>query len=268
MLTERLRELEYETQSILLHTFLNFKNAGMLWSMGKDSTTLLWMARKLFENEIPFPLFHIDTKQKLPEMLKFRDTLKQQWNLPLKVVSNDSAINEGMNPSKGKMECCRSLKTTPLLKLISDNDLHALLIGIRRDEEGSRSKERHFSLRKKDGSWDLSRQEIEIHGLFPTAAPAGQHFRVHPLLSWTELDIWNYIKAEKIPFCELYIAQNGKRYRSLGCAPCTGSVESSAVTIDEIVNELSTTQISERSGRAQDQETTYALEKLRAQGYM
>lgn len=268
MLTQRLRSLEYETQLILLHTFMNFKNTAMLWSMGKDSTTLLWIARKMFENEIPFPLFHVDTSFKIPEMIVFRNQLKKNWNLPLHVVSADKALREGMNSSLGKLNCCRSLKTNPLLELISVHKLNALIVGIRRDEEGSRSKERYFSLRKQDGSWDLINQEIEIQGLFPNQVPYGQHYRVHPLLSWTELDIWEYMKLENIPFSELYLSKKGKRYRSLGCAPCTGSVPSQASNIDEIIFELKSTQTSERSGRAQDQETKYALEKLRAQGYM
>jgi sulfate adenylyltransferase subunit 2 len=268
MLPQRLRNLEHETQQILLHTFLNFKNTGMLWSMGKDSTALLWMVRKLFNNEVPFPLFHVDTSFKIPEMISFRDKLKKEWNLPLNVYIPEKALKDGMNSTHGKLECCKALKTTPLLKLISENNLNALIVGIRRDEEGSRSKERYFSLRKKDGTWDLANQDIEIQGLFPRTAPPDQHYRVHPLLSWTELDIWQYIRHENIPFSELYLSRKGKRYRSLGCAPCTGAIDSTALTIDEIVDELHLTKISERSGRAQDQETRYALEKLRSQGYM
>ena len=268
MLTPRLRSLEFETQLILLHTYLSFKNVGMLWSMGKDSTALLWMVRKLFKNDIPFPLFHVDTSFKIPEMISFRDQLKKDWNLPLHVVSPKVALKAGMNSSKGKSNCCRALKTLPLLQLISDNNLQSLIVGIRRDEEGSRSKERFFSLRNSDGSWDITNQEIEIQGLFPTEVAPSQHYRVHPLLSWTELDIWEYINLEKIPFSPLYLSKNGKRYRSLGCAPCTNSVSSDAANIEQIIAELKTTQISERSGRAQDQEALYALEKLRSKGYM
>ena len=268
MLTPRLRSLEFETQLILLHTYTSFKNVGMLWSMGKDSTALLWMVRKLFKNNIPFPLFHVDTSFKIPEMISFRDQLQKDWNLPLHVVSPQLALSEGMNSSKGKAVCCRALKTLPLLELISKNNLQSLIVGIRRDEEGSRSKERIFSLRKPDGSWDITNQEIEIHGLFPSEVSPSQHYRVHPLLSWTELDIWEYIHSEKIPFSTLYLSKNKKRYRSLGCAPCTGSISSEASSIEELIAELKTTQISERAGRAQDQETLYALEKLRSQGYM
>ncbi len=267
-LSPRLQKLEYETQSVILHCATHFKNMGMLWSMGKDSTALLWMVKKLFPVQIPFPLFHIDTSFKIPQMIEFREKMKNTWKLPLQVYANDSALKSGMNNSLGKLNCCKALKTEPLLKIINDKQIDCILIGIRRDEEGSRSKERFFSLRQPDGSWNHTEQETEIIGLWPQSAPAQKHFRVHPILSWTERDIWQYTRAENIPFSELYLSANGKRYRSLGCSPCTGSVASSARTIDEIITELETTQISERAGRAQDNEVSYGLEKLRQKGYM
>ncbi len=267
-LKTRLQNLEYESQSLLLHCHLNFKKVGMLWSMGKDSTALLWMARKMFQGQIPFPLFHIDTSFKIPEMIQFREKLRQEWQLPLKVYSPTLALQAGMNSTRGKLNCCRALKTEPLLSLIEENDLDCLIIGIRRDEEGSRSKERFFSLRKPDGSWNYTEQETEIQGLWPEIAPQRQHYRVHPLLSWTEKDIWHYTQQEQIPFSELYLSREGKRYRSLGCAPCTGQIQSSASNLDQILQELHHTQTSERAGRAQDTEVSYGLEKLRAEGYM
>lgn len=267
-LTERLQRLEFEAQSVVLHCHTEFKNMGMLWSMGKDSTALLWMVRKLFKGRIPFPLFHIDTSYKIPEMIQFREKMQTEWQLPLQVYQNSEALSAGMNSNQGKLDCCKALKTTPLLNLIQHQKLDCLLIGIRRDEEGSRSKERFFSLRQPDGSWNYTEQETEIMGLWPEVTPLGGHYRVHPILSWTESDIWSYTKAENIPFSELYLSKGGRRYRSLGCAPCTGSVDSTASNLDEILQELKTTQVSERAGRAQDNEVSYGLEKLRKKGYM
>lgn len=268
MLSPRLQKLEYETQSVVLHCHSHFKNMGMLWSMGKDSTALLWMIRKLFGSKIPFPLFHIDTSFKIPEMIQFREKLQKEWQLPLQVYQNKAALAAGMNNTQGKLKCCKTLKTEPLLKIIEEKKLDCLLIGIRRDEEGSRSKERFFSLRDSDGSWNHTQQQTEIFGIWPLAAPEKKHFRVHPILSWTERDIWDYTRAEKIPFSELYLSKNGQRYRSLGCAPCTGTIASTASHIDEIILELEKTKVSERAGRAQDNEVSYGLEKLRQKGYM
>jgi sulfate adenylyltransferase subunit 2 len=239
----------------------------MLWSMGKDSTALLWMTRKLF-GRIPFPIYHIDTSFKIPEMIEFREELAAKWDVPLRVFRNAKEIENGMSPQAGRQNCCKQLKTIPLLDLISSEKLEALLIGIRRDEEGSRSKERYFSLRAASGQWDFQNQDTEVFGLWPTAVAAAHHYRAHPLLAWTEKDIWQYTAHEEIPFSSLYLSRNGKRYRSLGCAPCTGQVFSTADTLPKILEELQTTQTAEREGRAQDSETRYGLEKLRQQGYM
>lgn len=179
---DRLKALEFETQSIVLHCQMKFQKMGMLWSMGKDSTSLLWMVKKLFNHHIPFPLFHIDTSYKIPEMISFREELKEKWKLPLIVSSNQEAISNEMNPSKGKLNCCKSLKAEPLMKLIQEHELDCLLVGIRRDEENSRSKERFFSLRKNDGTWDYQNQSIEVCGLWPEKVALTQHFRVHPLV--------------------------------------------------------------------------------------
>jgi sulfate adenylyltransferase subunit 2 len=240
----------------------------MLWSMGKDSTALLWMVKKIFPEGFPFPLFHIDTSFKIPEMIQFREQIRQEWNLPLKIFSNRTALEQGMNPNWGKQACCKALKTEPLLQLIAEEKLECLLIGIRRDEEGSRSKEKYFSLRTANGTWNYTNQNTEIAGLWPNQVGEGSHFRVHPLLSWTERDIWDYILAENIPFASLYLAKENFRYRSLGCAPCTKPFSSTASSAEVIVRELAQTKFSERAGRAQDSEVSYGLEKLRQEGYM
>jgi sulfate adenylyltransferase subunit 2 len=267
-LSTRLIQLEYEAQSIVMHCASSFQRTGMLWSMGKDSTALLWMVKKLFPEGIPFPLFHIDTSFKIPEMIRFREQIRQEWNLPLKVFSNQTALSQGMNPGLGKQNCCKTLKTEPLLQLIAEERLQCLLIGIRRDEEGSRSKERYFSLRAPNGAWNYTDQETEVAGLWPVQVAPDSHFRVHPLLSWMERDIWDYIRAENIPFSSLYSSKENFRYRSLGCAPCTKPFASSALSLNEIITELSQTKFSERAGRAQDSEVSYGLEKLRQEGYM
>ncbi|MDR3135689.1 MAG: phosphoadenosine phosphosulfate reductase family protein, partial [Deltaproteobacteria bacterium] len=143
-----------------------------------------------------------------------------------------------------------------------------LIVGVRRDEEGSRSKERVFSVRNAKDEWDYVNQPPELWGQFKTDFPKGHHVRVHPLLQWSELDIWRYIEAEEIPVIGLYFSKDGERYRSLGCAPCTGKIKSEAKTVREIIAELEKTNVSERAGRAQDQEDAYAMQKLRKDGYM
>ena len=173
-----------------------------------------------------------------------------------------------MGPDKGRLVCCKALKTDPLLEVVSKYKFEGLILGIRRDEEGSRSKERVFSERNKDSEWDYTNQPPELWDQFKTDFPKGNHIRIHPILHWNEIDIWSYIAREKIPLVDLYLSRNGKRYRSLGCAPCTGKIESNASTIEEIIQELKNTKTSERAGRAQDQEDAYAMQKLRKAGYM
>ncbi len=143
-----------------------------------------------------------------------------------------------------------------------------VIVGIRRDEEGTRAKERVFSPRNETAEWDFKDQPPEFWDQFKTDFAPGTHLRIHPLLHWGELDVWRYIERENIPMVDLYFAKNGRRYRSLGCGPCTGTVPSTATTVAEIIEELQTTRISERSGRAQDKESEDAFERLRSQGYM
>jgi len=265
---DHLDRLEAESIYILREAYSKFSKIAMLWSIGKDSTVLLWLVKKAFFGHCPFPLIHIDTTYKIPEMIKYRDKLAKEYNLDLIVHINEEALKQGMGPEKGRLVCCKALKTDALQQVINKHKFEALILGIRRDEEGSRSKERFFSLRNEESEWDYTNQPPELWNQFNTDFPKGSHVRVHPLLNWTEIDIWMYIKRENIPVIDLYFAKNGKRYRSLGCAPCTFPVESNATTIDEIIEELKNTKINERAGRAQDQEDAYAMQKLRKEGYM
>ena len=173
-----------------------------------------------------------------------------------------------MGPHRGRLICCKALKTDGLQQVVTKYEFDGLILGIRSDEEGSRSKERVFSERNKDSEWDYTNQAPELWDQFKTDFPKGNHIRVHPILHWNEIDIWAYIQRENIPLIDLYFAKDGKRYRSLGCAECTGKINSNATTIDEIIEELKNTTTGERAGRAQDQEDSYAMQKLRKDGYM
>ena len=265
---EPLDQLESQSIFIIREAYAKFKRLGMLWSIGKDSTVLLWLARKAFLGHCPIPLVHIDTSFKIPEMIQYRDRFIKQWNLKLIVGQNKSALDLGMNPSQGKLECCTALKTLALKRTIEENHFQGILLGIRRDEEGTRAKERYFSPRDQNYEWDFKNQPPELWNQFQSDYPPDIHVRIHPLLQWTELNIWEYILREKIPVIDLYFSKNGKRYRSLGCAPCTATVESNASTVEEIIEELKTTETSERAGRAQDQVELHAMQKLRMKGYM
>ena len=265
---ERLDQLEEQSIYIIRETYAKFRKPGMLWSIGKDSTVLLWLARKAFLGYCPIPLVHIDTTFKIPEMIVHRDRLAKEWGLQLIVDKNDEALQQGMNPEKGRLECCGALKTEAFRHTVAKHGFDSILLGIRRDEERSRSKERTFSVRNMNFEWKYKEQPPEIWDQYNTDFPPGSHVRVHPLLAWTEVDIWEYIEREKIPVVTLYFSRNGKRYRSLGCWPCTQPIDSQAMSIPEIVAELKNIGKSERSGRAQDQADAYAMQKLRSQGYM
>ncbi len=260
--------LENESIYILREAYHAFKHLGMLWSIGKDSSVMLWLARKAFFGHVPFPLIHIDTSFKIPEMIAYRDRLAKEWQLTLLVGQNTAALQAGMNHTKGRLVCCGALKTDGLKQLIAAHDIDALLLGIRRDEEGSRGKERVFSPRDQHFEWNFKDQPPEFWDHYNTDFPPKTHVRIHPLLAWTELDVWEYIQREGVPVIDLYFSRDGKRYRSIGCAPCTGTVDSSAATVADVVEELRLTRISERAGRAQDHETEYAMQLLREQGYM
>lgn len=265
---DHLDRLEAESIYILREAYKHLGKLGMLWSVGKDSTVMLWLAQKAFFGNCPFPLIHVDTTYKIPAMIEFRDRIAKEYNLNLIVNTNHQALAEGMGPEHGRLVCCKALKTDALNEITKREEFDGLIVGVRRDEEGSRSKERIFSERNAEAEWDYTDQPPELWNQFKTDFRKGNHIRVHPILNWTEMDIWEYIKRENIPLIDLYFAKDGKRYRSLGCAPCTKPIESNATTLDEIIEELRNTKETERSGRAQDQEDAHALQKLRKLGYM
>jgi sulfate adenylyltransferase subunit 2 len=290
-----LDRLEAISVHILREAYREFKSLVMLWSVGKDSTVLLWLARKAFFGHVPLPLLHIDTSFKIPEMIAFRDRLVQDWRLDMIVGKHAAALAQRLTFPDGRLtrlECCRSLKSEALRHTLSgewprwryDHQQGAyvqeeqgepytgVIAGVRADEEGSRSKERYFSPRDRHSDWDIAEQPPELWNQYKTDFAPGTHVRIHPLLDWTELDIWEYIAREAIPVTPLYFDDGaGKRYRSLGCLPCTRAVDSPARTVPEVFRELKTGQFSdvaERSGREQDQEDGGGLETLRRAGYM
>jgi sulfate adenylyltransferase subunit 2 len=263
-----LDELENKTIYIIREAYARFRNIALLWSMGKDSTTFLWIAHKAFFGRIPFPIIHIDTSFKFKEIYEFRDIYSKVWNLNLIISKNEKVLKEGMSPEKGKFECCNALKTEALQLILRKYNFKALLLAIRRDEHGIRAKERYFSPRDAKFRWNYQAQPPELWHLYRSKIEAEQHFRVHPMLHWAELDIWEYIQREKIPTINHYFAKNGKRFRSIGCEPCCASIDSNANTIQKMIKELKITKIAERNGRAQDKEDTYTMQKLRSLGYM
>jgi len=261
--------LEAESIFIMREVAAEFERPVLLFSGGKDSIVLLRIAEKAFRPaKFPFPVMHIDTSYKFKEIYDFRDKYARLWNLNLIVVRNEEALADGMGPDKGKFQCCTLLKTEALKTAIAKHAFKALYLGIRRDEHGIRAKERFFSPRDEDFEWDYRNQPPELWDQYKTKATEEEHIRVHPLLGWREIDIWQYMKRENIPVTDLYFAKGGKRFRSIGCQTCCGPVDSNADTIDKIIEELDTTLVSERSGRAQDKEDDYMMQKLRSLGYM
>ncbi len=292
---DHLDKLEAQSIYIFREAYREFKHLAMLWSIGKDSTVLLHLARKAFFGHVPFPLIHIDTSFKIPEMIQYRNKLARELKLKLIVGQNREALKTKQTFPDGNVDritCCRLLKTEALKNTLSgqftryryDYDLDMLvedsnkeaftgvIVGVRADEEGSRSKERYFSPRDKNSDWDIGDQPPELWNQFKTDFAPKTHVRIHPLLDWTELNIWEYIYRENIPVVPLYFDNgNGKRYRSLGCYPCTFPIESTAKNVKEIIEELKSgklANIAERSGRAQDKDGGGTLEELRREGYM
>ncbi len=265
-----LDDLESKSIYIIREAYWEYKdNLAALWSMGKDSTTLVHLIRKAFFGEVLFPVIHIDTTFKFKQIYEFRDRYAKEWNLKLMIAKNNPALKEGMSPEKGRFNCCTTLKTEALKQAIGKYGFKALFLGIRRDEHAIRAKERYFSLRDKEFKWDYQNQPLELWTeYYKTTAEAGAHFRVHPLLHWREIDIWRYIKREKLPVIDLYFAKKGKRYRSIGCECCCQAVTSKANNINKIIKEIQNTRVSERSGRTQDKEKEYMMQKLRSLGYM
>ena len=289
-----LDQLEDTSVHILREAYANFKSLCMLWSIGKDSTVLLWLARKAFFGHVPFPLVHIDTSFKIPEMIAYRDRLVAEWGVNLIYGQHEAALREGRTFPAGavdRLTCCGLLKTQALKDTLSgegrryrfnhaakgyEPDSHTeaytgVIVGARADEEGSRSKERYFSARTTQNAWDVAEQPPEFWNHYKTEFAPGTHVRVHPLLDWTELNVWEYIEQEKIAVVSLYFDQGqGTRYRSLGCAPCTAPIPSTARTVAEVIDELKTGTLrhsAERAGRAQDA-ADGGLESLRRGGYM
>ena len=292
---DHIEQLEHKSVHILREAYASFKNLCMLWSIGKDSTVLLWLARKAFFGHVPFPLVHVDTSFKIPEMIRYRDRFAAEWNLYLMYGQNEEALRDKQTFPDGAVDritCCGLLKTEALKRTLSGEwpryrfnhvtksyerdpnvePFTGVIVGARADEEGSRSKERYFSPRTTQNAWDVGDQPPEFWNQYKTEFAPGTHVRIHPLLDWTELNIWEYIEREEIPTVSLYYNQGeGIRYRSLGCGPCTKAVESDARSVAEIIVELKTgkfANIAERSGRAQDKDDGGGLETLRRDGYM
>lgn len=264
----RLRELEGQASSIVYEAYKRFGRIAMLWSMGKDSTALLHLVRRTFRGKLPFSVVHIDTSYKFPEIYAFRDRLVKEWELPLRVVQAQESLDQGMNCQISRQKCCHALKTEPLAKYVHNEQIEALLLAIRRDEHAVRAKERVFSPRQADFSWDYHSQPPELWGMAATSLHSGEHIRVHPLLEWTEEDVWEYIRRHKVPVLDLYYAHQGQRYRSVGCKCCCVPVAGEATGPSEVLAELRQKRQAERAGRAQDKENEYAMLKLRSLGYM
>lgn len=263
--------LESQSIYVIREAFAHFDRPAMLWSIGKDSTVLLWLARKAFFGHVPFPLVHIDTSFEIPEVIQYRDDLARQWNLRLIVGMNHAELNNRNTFPAGcqtRVGCCTLLKKDALKNLLDEHKFNGVIVGVRRDEEPTRAKERYFSPRNQSMEWHVEDQPPEFWGQFVSECDPGSHVRIHPLLHWTEINIWEYIEREKIPVVPQYFATNGIRHRSLGCVPCTFPIESTATTVREIIDELNATKVPERSGRAQDHESEDAFERLRRDGYM
>jgi sulfate adenylyltransferase subunit 2 len=299
-----LRHLEAESIHIMREVVAEFQNPVMLYSVGKDSSVMLRLAQKAFHpGPIPFPLMHVDTGYKFPEMYAFRDDFTRQIGARLIVERNEQWITKGSHPAKfGNDKCCAYLKTQALLEGLRKHGFDAAFGGARRDEEKSRAKERVFSLRDEFGQWDPKNQRPEIWELYNTRINPGESVRAFPLSNWTELDIWTYIKIENIPVVPLYFARERRiidrngilipadsqqvvdpdgslgvtednvqtlscRFRSLGCIPCTGAVRSTATSIDDIMVEVAQAKKSERENRLIDLTSDSSMEQKKKEGY-
>lgn len=263
---DRLDQLESESIFILREAFARLRRIALLWSLGKDSNVMIWLARKAFFGRVPFPVMHVDTDKKFPEMYAFRERYASEWNLDL-VVEHCPPLDavDGTLPPAARSA---ARKTEGLKLALSKHGFDGLITGIRRDEEPTRAKERVFSPRGAEGAWDVRDQPPEFWNQFNASPPPGAHLRVHPILHWTEADIWRYTRREGIPVIPLYFALNGKRYRSLGDADITHPVASDADTLDAVIAEVEHTRVAERAGRAMDHETEDAFERLRVSGYL
>ena len=264
---QRLDELEAQSIYILREAYNRITPLAMLWSLGKDSNVMVWLARKAFFGRVPFPVLHVDTGKKFKEMYEFRSHYAKEWELELLTFDcppADQVDDDQLGPAARSA----ARKTLGLKAAIQSLNLRGIIAGIRRDEQAIRAKERVFSPRHESGQWDFRDQPPEFWDQFKTDFPPGTHVRIHPLLQWTELDVWRYIQREEIPIVPLYFARDGKRYRSLGDQDITHPVASNAATLDQIILELEHTTTSERAGRAMDHEREDSFERLRTEGYM
>ena len=276
---DHLDRLEAQSIYIFREAFHAIDKLAMLWSFGKDSNVMIHLARKAFFGQVPFPLIHCDTELEMEEVYAFLDRYTKEWGVNL--ISHICPPVEATDASLPHAARIASRKTLGLKEVIEKYGFVGIIAGIRRDEEATRAKERVFSPRGQEGNWDIKDQPPEFWDQFKTDFAPGTSLRVHPLLHWTELDIWNYIKRENIAIVPLYYARiynmlegrdlGGKsmRFRSLGEKGITWPIESKAATLDEIIAELRVTKVSERSGRpmgADEDESSF--ERLRADGYM
>jgi sulfate adenylyltransferase subunit 2 len=292
-----LKTLEAESIYIIREAAAEFARPVMLYSIGKDSSVMLRLAQKAFyPGKIPFPLLHIDTSYKFPEMVKFRDEYARQIGAELIVHKNQEALDAGANPfALGTQKCCGLLKTKSLLDALAEGGFNAAFGGARRDEEKSRAKERVYSFRDAFGQWDPKNQRPELWNIFNSRINKGESIRVFPLSNWTEADVWLYILLENIPIVPLYYAKEREvvlrdgaiivvydksallpgestqrmvcRMRSLGCVPCTGAIRSEADTLPKIIEEMFTFRRSERENRAIDHDEEGSMEIKKREGY-
>ncbi|PTL76244.1 sulfate adenylyltransferase subunit CysD [Vitiosangium sp. GDMCC 1.1324] len=290
--------LEAESIHIIRETAAEFANPVMLYSIGKDSQVLLHLARKAFyPAPLPFPLLHVDTTWKFREMYAFRDQFVAKHGLKLLVHQNKKAIAEGMNPfDHTSQKYTHAMKTQALLEALAQNGFDAAFGGARRDEEKSRAKERVYSFRDRHGQWEPRKQRPELWNLYNGRIDAGESMRVFPLSNWTELDVWHYVLKERIPVVPLYFAaerpvvnRNGQwlmvddermrlrpgerpvqkrvRFRTLGCYPLSGAIESSAATVEDVISEMLEARVSERQGRLIDYDEEGSMELKKREGY-
>ncbi|MDF2181181.1 sulfate adenylyltransferase subunit CysD [Neptuniibacter sp. CAU 1671] len=293
-----LKQLEAESMHIIREVAAEFENPVMLYSIGKDSAVMLHLARKAFApGTPPFPLMHVDTTWKFKEMIAFRDKMAKEAGMELIVHINQEGVEMGISPFvHGSAKHTDIMKTQSLKQALDKYKFDAAFGGARRDEEKSRAKERVFSFRDKNHRWDPKNQRPELWNVFNTRVDQGESIRVFPLSNWTELDIWQYIYLESIPIVPLYYsavrpvverdgvlimvdddrmplkegekpAMKHVRFRTLGCYPLTGAVESEAATLPEIIQEMLLTTTSERQGRVIDHDSAGSMEKKKMEGY-
>ncbi len=261
-----LDRLEADSIHILREAYASLRPLVMLWSLGKDSNAMIWLARKAFLGEVPFPVAHLDTGLEFPETYAFRERYAKEWGL--KLIDDACPPIEEVDPNLPPNSRLAARKSLGLRQALTRYGFKGVIAGIRRDEQATRAKERVFSPRGADGAWDFRDQPPEFWDSYHPAPPPDGHVRVHPLLRWTELDVWRYIQRENIPVVPLYFATNGKRYRSLGEIGITFPIDSDAADIPSILAELAATRAPERAGRAMDHDSEDAFERLRATGYM